>query len=138
MRKPRLVVEEGDLDPPEPRGKSLQTSAQRSRQLRSDDLHSTLRVRSNASERGDQLQPPLRPSTLHPSTARFGPATCISSPHPEAAGLRAYLYREIEPLWREIGPNGPQAPSIWWFVSERARMAKIVKKALDPPRWVKA
>ena len=75
MKKPRLVVEEGDLDPPEPRGKSLQTSAQRSRQLCINDLHSTLRVRSSASERGDQLQPLLQPSTLHPMTARFGSGT---------------------------------------------------------------
>ena len=91
MRKPRLVVEDGDLELPEPRGKSLQTSTQRRRQQRIDGLHSTLRAASSASERGDQLQPPLRPSTLHPSTARFGPATCMSSPHPNYAPLAAYL-----------------------------------------------
>ena len=131
MRKPRLVVEEGDLDPPEPRGKSLQTSAQRSRQLRSDDLHSTLRVRSNASERGDQLQPPLRPSTLHPITARFGSGACISSPLAKAEPLAAYLHRAHESFRLEIGPNGPQAPLIWWFVAERAQMAKIVKMSVE-------
>ena len=95
MRKPRLVVEDGDLELPEPRGKSLQTSAQRRRQQRIDGLHSTLRAASSASERGDQLQPPLQPSTLHPSIARFGSGTCISSPLPKTVLLAAYLHRAI-------------------------------------------
>ena len=69
MRKPVLVVEDRDLDPTEPRGKSLRTRAQCSHQQRVDGLHSTLRVASSASERDDQLQLPLLPLTLHPSTA---------------------------------------------------------------------
>ena len=44
MRKHRLVVEDGDLDLPEPGGKSLRTSAHGSRQQLIDELHSTLRV----------------------------------------------------------------------------------------------
>ena len=78
MKKPRLVVEDRDLDPTEPCGKSLRTSTQCSRQQRIDGLHSTLRVASSASERGDQLQLPLLPLTLHPITAWLGAATGTS------------------------------------------------------------
>ena len=42
-RKPRMFVEDRDLDPTEPRWKSLQMSASSSRPHRIDDLHSTLR-----------------------------------------------------------------------------------------------
>ena len=44
IRKHRLVVEDGDLDLPEPGWKSLQTSAHGSRQQLIDGLHSNLRV----------------------------------------------------------------------------------------------
>ena len=50
MRKPRLIVEDGDLVQGKHRRKSLQASSNRSRQQRIDELHSTLRLASNASE----------------------------------------------------------------------------------------
>ena len=118
MRKPVLVVEDRDLDPTEPRGKSLQTRAQCSHQQRIDGLHSTLRVASSASERGDQLQLPLLPLTLHPITAWFGAATGTSSPHPETARLAGYLHRTNELRRPDSGPNGPLAPLISRFVAD--------------------
>ena len=118
MRKPVLIVEDRDLDPSEPRGKSLQTRAQCSHQQRIDGLHSTLRVASSASERGDQLQLPLLPLTLHPITAWFGAATGASSPHPEYACLAGYLHRTNDLRRPDSGPNGPLPPWISRFVAD--------------------
>ena len=124
MRKPLLVVEDRDLDPTEPCGKSLRTSTQCSRQQRIDGLHSTLRVASSASERGDQLQLPLLPLTLHPITAWFGAATGASSPHPETARLAGYLHRTNELRRPDSGPNGPLPPWISRFVADGRKSPK--------------
>ena len=53
-----MFVEDRDLDPTEPRWKSLQMSASSSRPHRIDDLHSTLRRASKAS-----LQERLHPAS---------------------------------------------------------------------------
>ena len=50
MRKPRLVVEDGDLVQRKHRRKSLRASSNRSSQQRIDKVHSSLHLASSASE----------------------------------------------------------------------------------------
>ena len=126
MRKPVLVVEDRDLDPTEPRGKSLQTRAQCRHQQRIDGLHSTLRVASSASERGDQLQLPLLPLTLHPITAWLGAATGTSKALSKMEPPQTCLSRDPDVIRREIGPNGPLPPWISRFVADGRKSPKLV------------